>query len=567
MTLTTFDDEGRVTETIQNYSTTIAAANNITTDYQFNGGTALLSVTTVTTEKADLSGVQKQITAYVYGTATDDTSAAVYRDDLVCAVISGLTPSENLTGLVSDIEDGDISGLNVVEYQFDRQGETIQMIDQNGTQHDYTLDNLGRQVSDTATVLGAGVYDGAGAVRRIDTAYDLLGDVSLTTSFSSTTADPDDIVNQVADTYNGFCLLTEEQQSVSGAVDASTPAVQYSYSTSAATPTRLVGVTYPNGRVLTYAYDTGADSAVGRVSYLADSDGTQLADYSYLGLDEIDEVSSPQPAVTLDLGHKNADGDLDRVDQFNRATDMVFAEIGAGNVDEIMQGYDVSGNELWQAQPTAASYGVHLDELYGYNPLNELTGATRGTLNSTDTAITANQNLTETWSLDGMGNWSNYTQTGGATSIDQDRDTNSLNQITDYNSTSTWAVPGYLWSCQHAGPRFWVLFVGVRARGWDGAVFRIVRWRLDGAVARWLPPRDQAGFPTSRIGNSGTRCVRCSRKTIGDPQAGTPRVSACVAGMPRGPGRPGVGREQSPTVSIPPPCPPRGVMCESQFLP
>ncbi len=42
-----------------------------------------------------------------------------------------------------------------------------------------------------------------------------------------------------------------------------------------------------------------------------------------------------------------------------------------------------------------------------------------------------------------MGNWSNYTQTGGATSIDQDRDTNSLNQITDYNSTSTWAKPAY----------------------------------------------------------------------------------------------------------------------------
>ena len=53
--------------------------------------------------------------------------------------------------------------------------------------------------------------------------------------------------------------------------------------TSAATPTRLIGVTYPNGRVLTYAYDTGADAAVGRVSYLTESDGTQLADYSYPG--------------------------------------------------------------------------------------------------------------------------------------------------------------------------------------------------------------------------------------------------------------------------------------------
>ena len=55
-----------------------------------------------------------------------------------------------------------------------------------------------------------------------------------------------------------------------------------------------------------------------------------------------------------------------------------------------------------------------LDELFGYNALNELTGATRGTLNSTHTEITANQSLTESWALDGMGNWFTFTQTGGA---------------------------------------------------------------------------------------------------------------------------------------------------------
>ena len=313
------------------------------------------------------------------------------------------------------------------------------MIDSNGTQHDYGMDGLGRQVSDTATVLGAGVD---GAVRRIDTAFDFQGNVALTTSYSSTTDDPADIVNQVADTYNGFGMLTEEQQSVSGAVTSSTPAVLYSYANGTATPTRLTGITYPNGRVLTYGYDPGADIAVGRVSYLADSDGTQLVDYYYLGLGQIDDVSSPQPGIDLNLGQKGSNGQLDCVDQFNRATDMVFAENG-GNIDEIRAGYDVSGNELWQANPTAAANGVGLDELFTYNALNELTSATRGTLNSTDTAITANQTLTENWTLDGMGNWSNYTKSGGPAPIDQDRDTNSLNEITDYNGTSTWAVPGY----------------------------------------------------------------------------------------------------------------------------
>ena len=89
-------------------------------------------------------------------------------------MVSGVSASQ-LPYLVGDIQEGYTSGLNLVEYQYDRQGEVVQMIDQNGTQHDYGLDGLGRQVSDTATVLGTGVD---GSVRRIDTAYDLQGNVA-----------------------------------------------------------------------------------------------------------------------------------------------------------------------------------------------------------------------------------------------------------------------------------------------------------------------------------------------------------------------------------------------------
>ena len=35
-----------------------------------------------------------------------------------------------------------------------------------------------------------------------------------------------------------------------------------------------------------------------------------------------------------------------------------------------------------------------------------------------------------------MGNWSNYTQTGGTTTVDQDRNTNALNEITGYSSAT-----------------------------------------------------------------------------------------------------------------------------------
>ena len=104
-------------------------------------------------------------------------------------------------------------------------------------------------------MLGAGV-NGTPS-RRIDTAYNYQGNVALTTSYSSTSGGSANIVNQVADTYNGFGLLTEEQQSVSGAVTSSTPAVLYTYAVDTSTPTRLIGMTYPNGRRLTYGYNSG----------------------------------------------------------------------------------------------------------------------------------------------------------------------------------------------------------------------------------------------------------------------------------------------------------------------
>ena len=89
---------------------------------------------------------------------------------------------------------------------------------------------------------------------------------------------------------------------------------------------------------------------MGRVSYLADSDGTQLVDYYYLGLepDRRRELRRSRASTSISA-KRTAPANWTDVDQFNRATDMVFAEIGGGaNLDEIQYGYDVSGNDLWR---------------------------------------------------------------------------------------------------------------------------------------------------------------------------------------------------------------------------
>ncbi|MGA2256896.1 MAG: RHS repeat-associated core domain-containing protein, partial [Thermoguttaceae bacterium] len=55
---------------------------------------------------------------------------------------------------------------------------------------------------------------------------------------------------------------------------------------------------------------------------------------------------------------------------------------------------------------------------------------------------TAHQGLTDSYGLDGMGNWSSYTQTGGP-AVNQTRQTNSLNEITSFGGTSGWLAMSY----------------------------------------------------------------------------------------------------------------------------
>src|SRR5205085_1044735 len=151
-------------------------------------------------------------------------------------------------------------------------GQVLSSTDRNGTVHSYTYDVLGRLTVDALTTLGAGVD---GAVRRIETAYDSQGNPYLITSFDA--ASGGNVVNQVLRSSNGLGQLTAEYQSHSGAVVVgTTPVVQYGYSEMAggANHSRLVSLTYPNGRVLNYNYASGLDNSISRLTSLSDSTAT-----------------------------------------------------------------------------------------------------------------------------------------------------------------------------------------------------------------------------------------------------------------------------------------------------
>ena len=277
------------------------------------------------------------------------------------------------------------------------------------------------------------------------------------TSFSSVngTGTP---VNRVQDAYNGYGQLVQQYQNDSGAVNTSTtPSIQYGYSQpSGANYSRLTSVTYPNGRVLNYVYNSGIDTTISRVSALADAAGTYAGtdqSYLYLGLDTIVQETDGNGVALSYIKqtgdtHYNSDGG-DRytgLDRFGRVDDQYWFPTSSPTspTDRFQLGYDQSGNVLFKDNLVSGSnselYHANAagvgDDASAYDGLNRLTAFQRGTLCTssynygvpdTITGATATNN----WSLDALGNW-NSTQ-GGA----QTRTFNSKNQITGISGLTT----------------------------------------------------------------------------------------------------------------------------------
>ncbi len=431
VTATSYDLLGRTTQTITGYNAGINGGNptssaNATTNYTYDGSGHVLTVTAVMP-----TGTPSQTTTYVYGVGS---TGNLYSNDLLAATVqpdktTGAYPSApNLPG-------------DEKTYAYDFLGDVTGMTDEDGTVHAYAYDVLGRQVGDAITTLGTGVD---GAVRRIATAYDTGDRPYLFTT--SNAAVGGSVVNQVQDAYDGLGQLTGQYQEHGGAVNTSTsPEVQYAYTEMAggANNSRLTRMTYPSGRAVDSVYNPGIDSAISRLSAVADdsggSPGTTLEAYAYLGLGTIVTRAHPQSGVDLTYvqqssdSHANTDGG-DRytgLDRFGRIIDQNWVT-GDGTtswaaVDRLQYGYDRAGDRLYQANLINAA----LSELYhassaasgdnntAYDALGRLMAYRRGTLsasgyNGTGLDTVATASAAATWTLDALGNWSNSTANGAA---------------------------------------------------------------------------------------------------------------------------------------------------------
>src|SRR5262249_30379158 len=185
------------------------------------------------TVQADEPGGAYQQTKYVYGVTTSGGSA-LNSNDLLAAVQH------------PDPSTGNPSSSQQDSYQVNALGQVTQSTDRNGNVHQYSFDVLARETADAVTTLGSGVD---GSVRRLGFSYDTQGNLYQATSYDAASAG--NIVNQVQLAYNGLAELTADYQSHSGAVNTfTTPVVQYAYAemASGANNSRLVSMTYPNGR-------------------------------------------------------------------------------------------------------------------------------------------------------------------------------------------------------------------------------------------------------------------------------------------------------------------------------
>ncbi len=430
VTKTDYDLKGRTVRTIDNYVGFVpTATTDRTTQYAYDGEDH------VTQLQAVLPNNQVQITQYVYGVNTSVISS----NDL----LQKTEYPDQTTGQPST------SSANQEVDTYNALGHTTQLVDRNGNTHTYIFDVLGRTISDQVTSLGTGVDS---HVQRLDTAYDTQGNAYLFTSYSSPAGGTANIVNQVQDAFNGLGQLTAEYQAHTTAVDTTaSPVVQYAYTQMAGgvNNSRLVSMTYPNGRIVDYGYNAGTGSAglddrISRLSYLADDNGGNpqtLESYSYLGLGTVVQRTRPQLGISLTYlasgGPSDAGDQYTGLDRFGRVVDQAW-EIGSTNTytDRFQYGYDRDSNVLYKSNQVNVSFG----ELYhangagnGYDGFNQLVSFSRGTLNATNDSITGTPSRNQTWTLDALGNWTSVTSAASGSPTTQNATFNAQNEVATVN--------------------------------------------------------------------------------------------------------------------------------------
>ena len=170
---------------------------------------------------------------------------------------------------------------------------------------------------------------------------------------------------------------------------------------------------YPNNRKIIYTYDK-----IDRLQNIADaSETTPIATYDYIGSRVIERVYKNGTKLTMlnDTGNENVGYDnLPRLTQLRH--------LGANN--ELIQGYKYTYNRVnFKTQKENLRF-ANLSEKYKLDSLYRVVDFKRGEIVNNDITTTTQ---TQSWQLDGVGNWAN-------TTVDGEVQTQTVNNMNEYDS-------------------------------------------------------------------------------------------------------------------------------------
>jgi RHS repeat-associated protein len=465
-----YDDLGRPVEQIANYvASGTAPDENVTNRAEYDAG-RLSKVIAVNATTGD------QETEMIYGTTLTESDLAT--NDLQSAT---LFPG----------------GVAQVLLGYNRLSEVKSFNDRNGTIHQFTFDELGRQTGDEITTFASGVD---ATVRKISSAFTANGDLDSITSYGVSNT----ILNQVKYEYDSIGLLTKEYQEHAGVKNGSTPYTGYEYDTTQSSteythglrPTAMV---YPNGERVRYDYGTssGFSDRLSRIAQLKDTSSSLLTQYTDLGLGSLVAEDFTEPQVKLNYGSTTA-GSYPGFDRLNRIQQQLWRSYAGGGVDreKLDYGFDRDGNPKYRLNQIDTSKS----DLYALDDLNRLTTFKRGTLSSSNTVITS-PTRQEDFSLDKTDNWTNYdVSVAGSIYLAQTRTQNTQNEVTAISQGGgqpAWVEPEYdtngnmtvgpavadpteRWKLSYDG---WDRLVGVAA-GAEGSETPLTSYRYDGLHGR-----------------------------------------------------------------------------------
>ncbi|GAB4547573.1 MAG: hypothetical protein Tsb0013_07390 [Phycisphaerales bacterium] len=393
-----YDDAGRRITQIVNYDDGTASAvadEDQITQWEYDDG---LMVRMIATNY--VSSVETQTTEYTYGVPKGTTYG--YQSDIA---------SNRLLYTVEYPVSYQAGAYDVVTYAYNALGERVYQQDENGTIIEYTRDGAGRVTAETALSLGTNID---GAVRRIETSYNELGQVTSVAQYDATSSG--NVVDEVQYTYDNWGMLDLLEQDFNGAVAPSggdEHGVNYFHAwTNAAASGGWEGVVRTG-----YFIASPTDADEQRVGIVRGGSGTldkkllrvssvtvdsvTVAEYEYLGHSRI--VSTELPVPEFRRAHYDGSGYDTHLDDFNRPVkDHWTREVSLASnyqadiIDRAIE-YDKNSNIL-----TIDHTVRGLDREFAIDGLDRVVNEERGTLSGG--AITSALGF-EGKTYDLLGNW------------------------------------------------------------------------------------------------------------------------------------------------------------------